>query len=424
VAEDRHAAAFCAYYAARRNLRREFTTADRDSPFDACADMLLTRCARRNYATDWLMIAAVCPRPQVVTRLGDRAAGALLGRWWQVMSESAEILAGIWPGEGRWQDGKVNRREMIVARGIDSSTWNLTAAAYNKARDGWLNLAAARGLTELTEAFLPGKVMRVMAHDLASWHMASGGDVHPDTKVWASLPLPWDVIHGLAECDRATVEAACAMFGVDPVRSGWTGPRAAGALAEYRPTPELVHGVAVADPVWAGLLRKAGVFSGKRTDLAKALEAAALREQAERAGQIVGPLPVYDAAGAYHGTTHGGAGGMPLLRRRSAGPRTTTASRFPARGYRAGPGRDPAPSLVPAHAGVIPKATPAGLDACPCGRVPPDRVRGPVLLHRTAGPRTTTQQRLPCRHRLRRRTPLVRIGSASRRAGYGPGWPA
>ena len=358
VEGDRHAAAFCAYYAARRNLRREFTTADRDNPFDACADMLLTRCGRRP-GTDWTMIAAVCPRPQVLAHLDDRAAGALLGRWWAVMSEAAEILAGIWPGEGRWQDGKVSRREMIVARGIDSSTWNTCAAAYNRARDGWLNLACARGMTELTEAFLPGKVMRVMARDLARWHMASGGDVHPDTKVWAALPLPWDVIHGLADCDRATVEGACRMFGVDPVASGWTGPRAAGALADWRPTPELVHGVAIANPVWAGLLRKAGVFSGKSAEVTRALEAAVLRARAEAEGQVTGPLPVYDQAGAYHGTTHGGAGGLPLLGVRSR-PSRDRARQLNApgqwKGFLSGfldpwPGRRN-PGVVPAHAGV------------------------------------------------------------------------
>ena len=50
---------------------------------------------------------------------------------------------------------------------------------------------------------------------------------------------------------------------MDPERSGWTAPRAHTAIARFRPTPELVHGVAVSDPLWAMALRRARVFSGK-----------------------------------------------------------------------------------------------------------------------------------------------------------------
>lgn len=59
------------------------------------------------------------------------------------------------------------------------------------------------------------------------------------------------------------------------------------------PTPELVHGVSIADPVWASLLRRAGVFSGKhiKPDLA---------EDAVRglmAGVVVSPMPSYPGSG-------------------------------------------------------------------------------------------------------------------------------
>ena len=58
---------------------------------------------------------------------------------------------------------------------------------------------------------------------------------------------------------------ACGAAGLDPEESGWTAPRPTGDPTPFRPTPELVHGVEVADPQWAVLLRHAGVFSGKKT---------------------------------------------------------------------------------------------------------------------------------------------------------------
>jgi hypothetical protein len=64
-------------------------------------------------------------------------------------------------------------------------------------------------------------------------------------------------------CTRADVEAACREHGVDPERSGWTAPRTHRWVARFRPTPELVHGVSVLDPLWAMALRRARVFGGK-----------------------------------------------------------------------------------------------------------------------------------------------------------------
>jgi hypothetical protein len=103
-----------------------------------------------------------------------------------------------------------------------------------------------------------------MAADLAYWHRSAGSDVDPDTAVWAALPLPWEVLNGEASCTRSLVEQTCRRFGVDPRKRGWTAPRATGGVARFEPTPELVHGVSIADPTWATLLRNAGAFSGKR----------------------------------------------------------------------------------------------------------------------------------------------------------------
>lgn len=290
---DPDSAAFIAYWAARKNRRRLFSLAGKENPMDHLAAALLERCHRSGHA-DWVMIAQVCPRPEVLQKLPDEDLGALAGRWWHVMRDCSSELAAAWPGD------QVNRMSMIVRRGMDSSTWNTMAQAYNAARAGWLNCTSLAGAGALTAPFLPGKVMRLMAADLAYWHSASGGDVDPDTKAWARLAFPWDVINGLADCTRADVEAACADAGVDPVARGWTAPHASGDLAEFVPTPELVHGVAIGDPQWAALLRRAGVFSGKQAG--DVIEAARLRAAAGDAGVIEGELPVY-LGGQYAGTT-------------------------------------------------------------------------------------------------------------------------
>jgi hypothetical protein len=98
---------------------------------------------------------------------------------------------------------------------------------------------------------------------VAAWHRVIGGDLDPDTKVWAELPLPWEVLTGEAECPRDHVELVCVKHGVDPLKNGWAAPRPGRKVHSFRPTPELVHGVTVSSPELVGLLRKAGWFSGK-----------------------------------------------------------------------------------------------------------------------------------------------------------------
>ncbi len=108
----------------------------------------------------------------------------------------------------------------------------------------------------------PGKVLRLMAADVAAWHRASGGDLHSDTGPWCDLPLPWEVLNG-EPCPRSLVLAVCEKWKVDPVKTGWIAPPPERKIAAFTPTSELVHGVQVASPHLASLLRKAGVFSGK-----------------------------------------------------------------------------------------------------------------------------------------------------------------
>ncbi len=119
-------------------------------------------------------------------------------------------------------------------------------------------------MTDMIDQLCFGKAMRLMAADVAAWHRQSGGDVDSDTFVWAALAPPWEVFAGTATSTRAEVEAVCSRYGVDPVKRGWTSPRTHRKAVPFRPTPELVHGVAVQHPQLATVLRQAGWFSGKQ----------------------------------------------------------------------------------------------------------------------------------------------------------------
>ncbi|WBB52389.1 hypothetical protein [Verrucosispora sp. WMMD573] len=253
---DRWAGCFVAYLTAKRKLRREFTLSGRDNPYDGIADLLFKHCAA-NPATDWWMIAQAHPTPAVLARLTDAQRGELLGRWWATMCQVASLLKRVWVAS------EFDRATMIVRRGNDSSTWNLLCGAYNAARAAWIATLDASGSLGLLEASCPGKAMMLIAADLAAWHRSTGGGLHPDVGVWARLPLPWDVLDGTTACTRTDVETACADGGVDPVTSGWAGPKPLSAVGVFRPTPELVHGVSIVDPLWASMLRAGGAFSGK-----------------------------------------------------------------------------------------------------------------------------------------------------------------
>lgn len=255
-ASDPNSACFVAYYAARSNLRSEFTVAGQQRAFDEIAEMLLARC-RESKSANWRAIAHVYPSGEVLERLTDTEKVELLGRWLAVLRAASGLLKRAWDGSD------INRRTMIVKRGNDSTTWNNTASAFNKARDQWLALVCALGMENLLETICPGKALRLMAADVAAWHRFEGHTLEPDTAVWNELPLPWEALAGETVCTRAQIEDACRRNGVNPEKSGWTAPRPRTSVAAFRPTPELVHGVTVADPFLATLLRKAGYFSGQ-----------------------------------------------------------------------------------------------------------------------------------------------------------------
>lgn len=250
------AAAFIAYYAARRSLRSLFTSGAQPRAYDAVAAALLEQ-ASLHPATDWGLVARIHPAPEVLARLGAAELGELLGAWTAALAGLSADLRACW-GASRF-----DLDAMVVQRGDDSSTWNLLAQAWNTARAAWMALLEATGQQGLLEECCPGKVMKLMAADVAAWHRAEGGGLHADGEVWRALPPPWAVLRGERACPRAAVEQACRAAGLDPLASGWVAARRPQGPVPFTPTPELVHGIDVGAPGLALLLRKRGVFSGR-----------------------------------------------------------------------------------------------------------------------------------------------------------------
>jgi hypothetical protein len=252
---DPGAAAFVAYFASRTNVRRTFSLEGKANPMDEVAGMLFDRLSDNS---DWAMVALVLPSVEVLKRLSDAQKGDLLAQWSSMM-----MKAGEWLGTLN-SKSSVDRAGMVVRKGNDSATWNLAAQAYNKARDGWINVLASIDGLDLLDAYCPPKAMRLMAADLVYWIRRSGRDpVAPDVRVAALLPAPWEVLSGVP-CNRGQVTRACTEIGVDPYTSGWSGPRASRERALFEPTPELVHGIVIGDPLMASILRRGGAFSGKK----------------------------------------------------------------------------------------------------------------------------------------------------------------
>lgn len=256
---DLDTAAFVAYFTATLNRRSVFTAGKQESAYDKVADVFLARLKNSRKRKCWWAAAHVLTDADVITRLTDDQKGRLLGLWHAVLVKAAALLKGV------NTTCAINRKTMVVKKGNDSSTWNAAAGAWNKCREGYVSVIHALGAERLWQERCLGKVPRLMAGDVTSWHMSKGDEVcHPDVKVWAELPPPWEVLAGETQCTQADVEAACAKHGVDPVKSAWTSPRVGDREAvAFAPTPELVHGVAVTSPALAMVLRKAGCFSGK-----------------------------------------------------------------------------------------------------------------------------------------------------------------
>lgn len=268
---DINTACFIAYYNSRCNLRSVFTNQSQDRPFDEISEMLLNRCKGEETAffdffrkaktekpnnTNWWAISHIYSSQEVLSNLTDAQKGTLLGKWTTILQEIAELLNEV------WTISNINRETMVVKRGNDSTTWNNTAGAWNKARDNWMNLLYSLGLDYILEEICFGKVLRLMAADVVAWHYSTGGKLDPNTEVWNKIPLPWEVFQNKAACNKELVIKYCKQAGLDPEKSGWIAPRVHG-VAEFKPTPELVHGVTVSNPFLATVLKRHRYFSGK-----------------------------------------------------------------------------------------------------------------------------------------------------------------
>ncbi len=258
--KDVYAACFIAYYTARCNLRSEFTIDGQQRPFDEIADVLFKKCLENKNETNWRIIAQVYPNQQVLKFLNDSEKGELLGKWTNLLQDLAVYLKQVW-------DANTFRRDsMVVKRGDDSSTWNNTASAWNKARDNWMNLIYAMGADFVLEEMCFGKIMRLMAADVVAWHRIAGNTLDPNTVVWNEVPLPWEVFSGNAICTKDSIFEACRKAGLNAEKSGWIAPRPHGVV-EFKPTPELVYGVTVSNPFLATILKKHKYFSGKNAKI-------------------------------------------------------------------------------------------------------------------------------------------------------------
>ncbi|WP_299189405.1 hypothetical protein [uncultured Aquimarina sp.] len=271
--KDPNSACFIAYYNARCNLRSLFTNTSQERAFDEISEMLLNRCkeiktpsvlgifkteTRKESipTTNWWAISHIYSSQEVLCKLTDEQKGKLLGKWTGILQEIALFLNEL------WINSDINRQTMVVKRGNDSTTWNNTAGAWNKARDNWMNIIYSLGMDYILDEICFGKVLRLMAADVVAWHFSTGGKLDPNTEVWNKIPLPWEVFQGKELCNKELVIEYCRQAGIDPEKSGWIAPRKHG-IAEFKPTPELVHGVVVSNPYLATVLKRHKYFSGK-----------------------------------------------------------------------------------------------------------------------------------------------------------------
>lgn len=248
-------AAFTAYYVARLNMRTVFTAGRQARPMDTLAEQLLAAALASPAGRPWVP-ASVLTRWSVLDRLDDAQSGRLMGLYYEQLAASARTLRQAY-------DLNRDPTHMIMRVGDDSSSWNSATRAFNQARTGWLNLARGLGYDDVVEASCPGKVPALVAADVAAWHRLEGRDQHTDVQVWADLPLPWDVVLGDDACPADLVREMCLRHGVDPETTGWTQPYRQGMTERPAPARDLVHGVTVASPLLAGVLKQIGVFSGQ-----------------------------------------------------------------------------------------------------------------------------------------------------------------
>lgn len=259
--------AFVAYLAARANRRSVFMVGEQSRAQDTLSDGLLAA-MEASRTTAWEQVAHVLCTEQVLGRVDAAGRGRLIGIYHAAMVDAAQALAGLWPSlPERMRD------EMVMVKGVDSSRWNAYAGALNTMRSAWIAAMTAAGMEAVLDGYLPGKAPRLMASDLVWMYRDHGQELHEDTRLFAVLPRPWDVIGGAATMTRADVIAAAERLGVveEAAASGWYQARAPHGRERPSAEPALVHGVVVADAAFADVLRRCGAFSGGQLRDARAL---------------------------------------------------------------------------------------------------------------------------------------------------------
>jgi hypothetical protein len=249
--------AYIAYVAARANRRSVFLLGSQSKAFDNIVDGLFGLLGENS---SWDQIALVSPVKSVFKRLDAETLGNLIGVFHREMVVAANGLARLYPELPTWM-----RKEMVMVQGVDSSTWNAYAGAFNTMRSAWIAATITAGLDNVFDAYLPGKAARLMAADLVWWGRNAGKELHEDTRMFNALPQPWEVVSGTVKLTRQGILAAAeAENVVDAVKSGWVSPRTELELEVATAEPATVHGVIVSNPDLALFLRKAGAFSSKQ----------------------------------------------------------------------------------------------------------------------------------------------------------------
>lgn len=249
--------AFVAYLAARANRRSLFMLGGQSKAFDDVSDALRDMISAD---ANWEQIAYVSPTMNVFEHLSQDALGRLMGKFHSEMTVAARHLGQL------FHSLPVRMRaEMVMVKGVDSSRWNAYAGALNTMRSAWISATIAAGFGAVLDKYLPGKAPRLMAADLVWWARNMGQELHEDTRMFSKLPYPWEVINGDKKLNRAKILSVARKANVTNVdETGWVGPRTNVISEVAAAEPITVHGIVVADPHLAVMLRKSGAFSAKK----------------------------------------------------------------------------------------------------------------------------------------------------------------
>lgn len=260
---------YIAYVAARANRRSLFMLGGQSKAFDNISQGLKKLIPT---TAAWDQVAYVAPVSEVFSKISDEKLGELAVTFNKEMTVAALKLGELWPSlPVRMRD------EMVMVQGVDSSRWNAYAGAFNTMRSAWISVMLKSGLGDVLDVYLPGKAPRLMAADIVWWARQSGRELHEDTRLFAMLPKPWDVVNGLHTDNGVTLTKGEIVAAIEELKvekaykSGWVGPRTDVELEVAAAEPASVHGVVISDPMLAPALRKMGVFSGKANKSGKTI---------------------------------------------------------------------------------------------------------------------------------------------------------